>query len=188
MGGPVNRAGRIETHDSRMLPNMDRNTYRDWQGYLQRTAAGSIGLMMLLGMSAASAFALCEDPEAERASIAVVGMMSDSRAGVRQPWSDDDLFFLGTGRASYSGARFAGRPTASGEIFDPNAFTAAHPSLPFGTRVRVTNLANDRSVTVRINDRGPYTGGRIIDLSRAAAEEIGMIASGTARVKLEQYP
>lgn len=92
---------------------------------------------------------------------------------------------LGTGVASYYGRRFHGRLTANGERFNMNAMTAAHKTLPFGTRVRVTNPRNGRSVTVRINDRGPFIKGRTIDLSRGAAKRIGMIASGHARVKLE---
>ncbi|WP_170931104.1 septal ring lytic transglycosylase RlpA family protein [Pseudomonas sp. SID14000] len=90
-----------------------------------------------------------------------------------------------TGTASYYGARHHGKRTASGEPFNQHSLTAAHRSLPFGTRVRVTNLANQRSVVVRINDRGPHTRGRLIDLSRAAAEKIGMIRSGTARVRVQ---
>lgn len=89
------------------------------------------------------------------------------------------------GRASWYGPGFAGRRTANGEIFDPSQLTAAHKTLPFGTQVRVTNLNNGRSILVRINDRGPFKPGRIIDLSRAAAEQIGMIGSGTAPVQLE---
>lgn len=74
--------------------------------------------------------------------------------------------------------------TANGEPFNPDGLTAAHRTLPFGTRVQVTNLANDRSVTVRINDRGPFIGGRGIDLSRGAARAIGCISSGTCRVQM----
>lgn len=74
--------------------------------------------------------------------------------------------------------------TASGERMNPNALTAAHRSLPFGTKVLVENLSNGRSVVVRINDRGPFVGGRIIDLSKAAAAQIGMINSGTAKVRV----
>jgi len=92
---------------------------------------------------------------------------------------------LGTGVASYYGKRFHGRLTANGERFNMNAMTAAHKTLPFGTRVRVTNPANGRSVTVRINDRGPFIRGRTIDLSRGAASKIGMISRGHARVKLD---
>ena len=90
-----------------------------------------------------------------------------------------------TGTASWYGPGFHGRRTANGERFNQNALTAAHRTLPFGTRVKVTNLSNNRSVVVRINDRGPYSGGRIIDLSAAAAREIGMINSGVARVRIE---
>jgi rare lipoprotein A len=88
------------------------------------------------------------------------------------------------GVASYYGGRFHGRLTASGVRFDMNRLTAAHRSLPFGTRVRVTHLGNGRSVDVRINDRGPFIGGRIIDLSRGAAGAIGMHHQGVARVKV----
>ena len=92
---------------------------------------------------------------------------------------------IGRGEASYYGAELAGNPTASGEIFDPAKLTAAHRTLPLGSRVRVTNLRNDETVVVRINDRGPYHGRRILDLSRRAAQRIGMIARGKARVKIE---
>jgi len=92
---------------------------------------------------------------------------------------------LGNGVASYYGRRFHGRLTANGERFDMRAMTAAHKTLPFGTMVRVTNRRNGRSVTVRINDRGPFIRGRTIDLSRGAAEQIGLIAHGHAPVGLE---
>lgn len=91
---------------------------------------------------------------------------------------------LGTGVASYYGRQFNGRRTASGERFDMNQLTAAHRTLPFGTMVQVTNPANGRSVTVRINDRGPFHGGRLIDLSRSAAEQIGIIQRGHGTVEL----
>lgn len=89
------------------------------------------------------------------------------------------------GIASFYGRGFAGRPTATGERFNPEGMTAAHRSLPFGTRVRVTNTRNGRSVVVRINDRGPFIGGRIIDLSTGAARNLGMINNGLAPVKIE---
>ncbi len=89
------------------------------------------------------------------------------------------------GWASWYGPGFDGNYTASGEIFNQYAMTAAHPYLPFGTLVRVTNLGNGASVTVRINDRGPFGGGRIIDLSRGAAEALGIIYSGEAYVALQ---
>lgn len=88
------------------------------------------------------------------------------------------------GIASYYADRYQGRQTASGERFDQQAMTAAHPSLPFGTQVRVTHLDNGRETVVRINDRGPFVRGRIIDLSRRAAEELDMLRSGTAPVRI----
>ncbi|HMN52684.1 MAG TPA: septal ring lytic transglycosylase RlpA family protein [Sphingopyxis sp.] len=88
------------------------------------------------------------------------------------------------GMASYYSDELAGNRTASGERFDPDELTAAHRSLPFGSLVRVTNVANGDSVVVRINDRGPFSRGRVIDISHAAARRIGMHRSGTARVKL----
>ncbi len=91
---------------------------------------------------------------------------------------------LGRGSASYYAAKFQGRRTASGEAFDNNDMTAAHRTLPFGTKVRVTNPATGASVVVRINDRGPFTRGRLIDVSRAAADQLGMVASGHATVEL----
>ena len=90
-----------------------------------------------------------------------------------------------TGTASYYGARHHGKRTASGEPFNQNALTAAHPRLPFGTRLLVTNLSNKKSVVVRVNDRGPYTRGRIIDVSRKAAQQLGMLSSGTAKVRVQ---
>jgi rare lipoprotein A len=89
------------------------------------------------------------------------------------------------GSASYYANRFHGRKTASGRPYHKDAMTAAHRTLPLGTWVRVTSVRNNRSVVVQITDRGPYYGGRIIDLSRAAATELDMLRSGTARVHLE---
>jgi rare lipoprotein A len=90
-----------------------------------------------------------------------------------------------SGQASWYGPGFYGNRTASGEVFRPGTLTAAHRSLPFGTRVRVTNLYNGRSAVVRINDRGPFHGGRIIDLAHGAATELGVTSSGVAQVRLE---
>ena len=92
---------------------------------------------------------------------------------------------VGEGEASYYGVELAGNRTASGERFNPNAMTAAHRTLPLGTKLRVTNKANGKSVLVRINDRGPFVGNRLIDLSLGAAREIGMVRAGKARVTLE---
>ncbi len=89
-----------------------------------------------------------------------------------------------TGQASWYGME-GGQLTATGERYNPQGLSAAHRTLPFGTKVRVTNLRNNQSVVVRINDRGPYTGGRIVDLSEAAAAEVGIKQSGVGKVRLE---
>jgi rare lipoprotein A len=99
--------------------------------------------------------------------------------------SKQAFFPISEGKASFYADQFHGRKTANGETFNMDKLTAAHPSLPFGTLVRVTNLRNGKDVIVRINDRGPFVKGRIIDLSIGAAKEIGLIKSGTTRVKLE---
>jgi rare lipoprotein A len=99
------------------------------------------------------------------------------------PEADEDRE-IAQGRASWYGRRFHGRRTASGERFDMNAMTAAHRTLPFGTRVRVRNPGNGREVEVRINDRGPHLRGRIIDLSHAAASALGLLQVGEATVVL----
>ena len=88
------------------------------------------------------------------------------------------------GVASFYGKGFEGKQTASGEIFDPQGLTAAHPTLPFGTCLRVENRANGRVVKVRVNDRGPYVKGRMIDLSEGAARKLGMLDGGLATVRL----
>jgi rare lipoprotein A len=93
--------------------------------------------------------------------------------------------FRQVGTASWYGPGFHGRKTASGERFDQNKLTAAHRSLPLDTVVKVTNLDNGKAVKVSINDRGPYVGNRVIDLSRAAANKLDMTEDGTARVRIE---
>lgn len=100
------------------------------------------------------------------------------------PYESADNFSQ-TGVASWYGPGFHGKKTANGEKFNTNSLTAAHKELPFNTMVKVTNLANGRSTTVRINDRGPFSKNRIIDLSKKAAQEIGMLQTGTARVRIE---
>ena len=95
------------------------------------------------------------------------------------------IHYTEQGKASFYGDEFDGRRTANGEIFDQKKMTAAHPTLKFGTKVRVINLFNEKSVVVRINDRGPFVKNRIIDLSKAAAEKLGMIKAGVAEVFVE---
>jgi len=123
-----------------------------------------------------------------------------SASGERPPWLEEEQVgppyqaegrwyvpaaepgYEQSGTASWYGAELRGRPTANGEIFDPAALTAAHPTLPLPSLVQVTNLENGREVIVRVNDRGPFVGGRVIDVSRGAAEALGFVEAGQARV------
>ncbi|MHB0777222.1 septal ring lytic transglycosylase RlpA family protein [Halomonas sp. WWR20] len=128
-----------------------------WRGYVRAAA-------LLLGLGGVGLLAGCA---------------GTSSSG---PSADTLTIPVQKGQASYYGDAHRGKRTASGERYDPGAMTAAHRELPFGTRVRVINLANGRKVSVRINDRGPFKRGRIIDLSYAAAERLGMIRSGVVPV------
>lgn len=125
-------------------------------------------LSILLVFAAVYATGSCAGPER-------------ARRGAREPR------YVDFGEASYYAAKFQGRRTASGERYDAKKLTAAHRTLPFGTWVTVVNLKNGKRVRVRVNDRGPFTGGRIIDLSRAAAAKIGLIQAGVGRVRIEVH-
>jgi rare lipoprotein A len=116
------------------------------------------------------------------APVARAEPASEGRRATRRQATEREI---GEGRASYYSDRLEGRPTASGEPYRGGGLTAAHRTLPFGSRLRVTNLANGRTVVVRVNDRGPFARRRVLDLSRAAAGRLGMLAQGHARVRLE---
>ena len=142
------------------------------------------------------AAAASEDGGAEDAAVTVPARPDAASPTAGSTAADDlvaeddaPLVVMEGGASYYSDAR-AGRPTASGAPYRPTELIAAHRALPFGTRLRVTNLENDQSVEVRVIDRGPVVGGRIIDLSRSAAERIGMIRAGHVRVRIEvlSYP
>lgn len=137
-----------------------------------------LALVLLPALAALQGCAvpLIKAPEAPSEEVAPDVEAPAAGAEEREPFQ--------RGVASWYGLTFHGRKTANGERFDMNALTAAHPSLPFGTRVRVRSLVNGREVIVRINDRGPFTPGRIIDLSHAAARQIGLLGLGTKRVTL----
>lgn len=156
--------------------------------------AGLLGLMPLAASSAAAPDAAAPRVDAAT-SAAVIELVpvqpsAEVTAPVPAPALEEPAAsapqetVIGRGSASYYAARFHGQRTASGERFDNTDMTAAHRTLPFGSLVRVTNPANGRSVVVRINDRGPFTRGRMIDVSRAAAEELGLVARGHATVEL----
>lgn len=150
---------------------------------------------MLLLVALAAALGGCAHPPAGAA--AMESLQPNARTSFTGPWlgPGPDLTLAGArglafgkangvGTASYYGRRFAGNLTANGERFDPSELTAAHRTLPFGSRVLVTNLNNGRHVTVRINDRGPFVASRVIDLSRRAARRLGMLQAGIAKVRI----
>lgn len=130
---------------------------------------------LALAQGAASA------PAAAPALVAPAPAVAPAAAAPAAATSAD----VSEGKIAHYGRKFAGRRTASGERFNPAALTLAHNTLPFGTQVRITNLANKRSVVARVNDRGPSTPGRIADLSTAAARRIGMLRAGIVEAKLE---
>jgi rare lipoprotein A len=174
---------RIEGHKARSFAS------RSAQAML---AAGLLGLAPLAASSAAApdAPAAGIEPAASTAMIELVPIqptatvIAPSIAEETPAPSAPQETVIGRGSASYYAAKFDGRPTASGERFDNSAMTAAHRTLPFGSLVRVTNPANGRSVIVRINDRGPFSAGRMIDVSRAAADELGLVARGHGTVEI----
>lgn len=127
-----------------------------------------------LAASVAIAAAMCIAPATARAEAAQASEEPSFAPGWHQQ-----------GRISYYGKRFDSKPTASGEPFDPDAMTMAHKTLPLGSIVRVKNLRNGRSVELRVNDRGPYEKGRIADVSRAAARQLGMLRHGVTRARIE---
>lgn len=148
--------------------------------------AGALGLAPLAASSAATTADNALPLEASAVSVEVVPVAPAALPAQSAPVPAErtDATILGRGSASYYASKFHGRRTASGEAFDNGAMTAAHRTLPFGSLVRVTNPATGASVIVRINDRGPFSRGRLIDVSRAAAEELGMITRGHATVEL----
>jgi len=138
-------------------------------------------LIMLVLTCVGCATAPVQEPSPSPYESSVRITASPERVRLKQPSSSSSQ----SGQASYYADRYQGRSTASGEPYDKNALTAAHRKLAFGTRVRVTNEANGKSVVVRINDRGPFVKGRIIDLSRAAFNAIGNTASGVLSVTVD---
>ena len=150
--------------------------------YLGRIAVGCALLCMGLAVSAQETVApqtespQKESPQKEESKIEEVQIDEPQKEAAKEGV---------VGIASYYAAKFHGKRTASGEKFSQKVLTAAHLTLPFGTLLKVTNLQNMKSVIVRVNDRGPHVRGRIVDLSKAAAELIGLRHTGTARVELQ---
>src|SRR5581483_9063673 len=143
------------------------------------------GLAVVLSVASLGAGA-AKGPNSSEAASAQAKTNSGPMRVVVRPQVKVKPYQVGT--ASWYGEYFVGKPTASGEPYDMYEFTAAHPTLPLGTFVRVTNLRNKKSVVVRVNDRGPVVDGRIIDLSYNAARALGMKARGIQRVRLDLLP
>lgn len=137
--------------------------------------------------AAAAALSACAGKPPDVAAMAVLARPSLPPQDDPIVYPDRVPSFLQVGTASWYGDRFKHKPTASGERFEPKDVTAAHRTLPLQTMARVTNLNNGRTILVRINDRGPYVGARIIDLSRSAAAQLGMKQDGIATVRVEVF-
>lgn len=137
-------------------------------------------LLVLAGFSARERIIPAEAADYDESGTISVNEVSDVTPAVLK-FTDKGVM-----KASWYGPRFHGRLTANGEIFDQETLTAAHKTYRFGTLLRLTNPANSKSVIVRINDRGPYIHGRELDLSKAAAREIGMLYRGVAKIKVEE--
>lgn len=150
---------------------------------LRSLAAPSLAALLVIGGCAPAAVTLAPTVLPSVTAAVTAGAQAQPADTATQAATGTERRL--TGNASWYGPGFAGRHTANGEIFNPAELTAAHRTLPFNTRVRVTHMATGQSVTVRINDRGPFKDNRIIDLSRAAADVIGLTASGVGLVELE---
>ena len=157
---------------------------------------------LFVGLVAAFSLSACASPAADTSAQATTTAQPDvvvkteplhktanlsyKVAGKRYQPTKKIESFSQTGKASWYGPGFHGKKTSSGERFDMNTLSAAHRTLPIPSYARVTNLSNGKSVVVRINDRGPFHGNRVMDVSKAAAKELGFIHTGTANVKVEQ--
>jgi rare lipoprotein A len=151
---------------------------------LSRAASLAVAALMV---SAPAQAIDAPSPRLQSLQAAVASVIDEAPASVETKVQAVQQAFeeIGRGEASYYGRELEGNRTASGERFHAAGLTAAHRTLPLGTKLRVTNLANGRSVIVRVNDRGPFVRSRLLDVSLGAAREIGMVARGSAQVRLE---
>lgn len=133
---------------------------------------------LLLATLAIACMACSQKPRPDRPAY------NRDMGGYPEKTESQEIGYSRTGMISYYGEGFHGKKTASGARFNKNALTAAHRTLPFGTRIKVTNISNGKSVVVEVTDRGPFAHGRILDLSEAAAREIGMLGQGTVKARI----
>ena len=168
-----------------------RHSFENLREFCVRTLI--LGLFVVQGCSTLSRDQQPQVPPFDSQAGAVTTPGSDRSAKI-EPRKDDKGGSSATvqpahiGEASWYGPGFEGKKTASGEIFDDSKLTAAHKTIPLGSKAKVTNLTNGKTVEVKINDRGPFIEGRMVDLSRAAAKALGMIDRGTARVQIDLLP
>ena len=148
-----------------------------------RLLAACVAAIALTGCAASPRFTTRSTPSSPKGDVAIEPTKAPESSTPRNP-SGKILLTL-DGVASYYADEFHGKQTSSGEVYDMNDLTAAHRTFPFGTKVRITNRENSRSVIVRVNDRGPFHEGRIIDLSLGAAKELDLVKTGTAPVRIE---
>jgi rare lipoprotein A len=157
---------------------------------MRKCATNSLAAIVLAAFTATGAAQAVPTADSARvdALAQIVADLPEQTAPIYVPAAEEPQTRyekIGQGVASFYGNELAGNRTASGERFNPHGLTAAHRSLPLGTKLRVTNLSNGEDVVVRVNDRGPFAKSRLIDLSLGAAKEIGMVRTGTARVTVE---
>lgn len=176
LAGPDGELVRPQAVCAAMQQEVTRR-HTDQQAGAAGAPAGAQGQALATTVAAVAAAILLCAP--------AVGSRSGPVTDAAEPAGRAASSWTQSGRVSWYGPGFHGRQTASGEIFDSGEFTMAHRSLPLGSRVRVTNLDNGRSVVLRVNDRGPYVGGRIADLSRAAAGSLDFLDDGVVQARIE---
>jgi len=170
----------------RRLLHLRKRSGRMLSSFLSYRTVRPFGTVLLLALTMLSACAGREAPPASLASLAPAApSLSTAFTPTPAPALATDQAYRETGIAIWYGKELHGKKTASGEVFDSNGLSAAHRTLPFGTVIRVTNLDNLKSITVRINNRGPFIKSSILELSCGAARELGFVAQGTARVGIE---
>ncbi|MFZ1281497.1 MAG: septal ring lytic transglycosylase RlpA family protein [Ignavibacteriaceae bacterium] len=145
-----------------------------------------VKIMFVLVLVALVGFTLVINEDKITEPVVTEDLVSVEEETVTADRSLVEFIDKGTMKASWYGPGFHGQKTANGEIYNQNSFTAAHKSLKFGTLLKITNLKNNKSVVIRINDRGPYIHGRDLDLSKAAATELGFISKGVSKIKVEE--
>ena len=143
-------------------------------------------ILFILVLIALIGFTLDVDEDKITEPVVTEDVVSVEEESITADRSLVEFVDKGSMKASWYGPGFHGQKTANGEVYDQNSFTAAHKSQIFGTLLKITNLKNSKSVVVRINDRGPYIHGRDLDLSKAAALELGMVRKGVAKIKVEE--